>query len=179
MSKKLNSLEDLLVEQLRDIYYAEKQQTKALTKMAKKATHEELKTALEDHAGQTESQIERLETVFKELGVAARGKKCPAIDGIVEEGKEIMDSNAEPSVMDAGIICAAQKAEHYEMATYGSLRTFANLLGMNSIADTLQEILDEEGETDKKLTAIAETINVEAAEEVEAEEEEEDENEKY
>lgn len=168
---KLNSLEDLFVDLLRDIYYAEKQITKALPKMAKNATSEELRTAFETHLEETEVQIERLEKVFKAVGQTARGKKCPAMDGLIEEAKELLEEDVEPSVLDAGLIVAAQKVEHYEIASYGSLRTFAEHLGYEDVVELLQETLDEESATDEKLTELAEANVNEAAETEESEEE--------
>lgn len=170
--KKLKSLDDLLVHSLKDLYYVEKQIIKALPKMIKNASSEELRQAFENHLGETEEQVTRLEKVFDELGIPAKAKKCPAIDGIIEEAKELMGEDSYPSVMDAGLIVAAQKVEHYEIATYGCVRTFANVLGYNKIADILQTTLEEESAADKKLTEIAESsINVEAAEGQEQEEE--------
>jgi ferritin-like metal-binding protein YciE len=137
--------------------------TEALPKMAKGASHDELKQALEDHLGQTEEHIERLEEIFKRLDEKPTGKTCKAMKGLIDEGSEILDQDGEASVIDAGIICAAQKVEHYEIATYGTLRTFANLLGEEEAAELLQETLDEEGETNKLLAELAETVvNVEA-----------------
>jgi ferritin-like metal-binding protein YciE len=162
---KMKSLQDLFVEQLRDLYYAEKQILKAIPKMVKKVSSGELKKALENHLHETETQVERLEKIFEKLEMTARGKTCPAMDGIIDEGKEMMSEDAESSVMDAGIIAAAQKVEHYEIASYGTLRTYAKMLGYNKIADLLQETLDEEGKADKKLSQIAEKINMEAVEE--------------
>ena len=163
--KKFKTLNDLLVDQVRDLYYAEKLLVKALPKMAKKASDEELKTAFKDHSDETETHIERLERIFEELEVVARSKKCPAMEGIIEEGKEMMEIDAEPAVMDAGLIAVAQKVEHYEMASYGCARTYAKLLGFDKIEQLLQKTLDEEMETDKKLSEIAESINMEALEE--------------
>jgi ferritin-like metal-binding protein YciE len=162
---KMKSLQDLFVEQLRDLYYAEKQILKALPKMSKKASSSELKKAFENHLHETENQVERLERVFEKLEMTARGKTCPAMDGLIDEGKEMMSEDAEASVMDAGLIAAAQKVEHYEIASYGTLRTYAKMLGYNKIAELLQETLDEESKTDKKLTQLAEKINEEALEE--------------
>ncbi|HET6243259.1 MAG: ferritin-like domain-containing protein [Bacteroidetes bacterium] len=162
--KKMKTLQDLFVEQLRDMYYAEKQLLKAIPKMVKKASSETLKSALENHLQETENQVERLDQVFEKLEMTARGKTCPAMDGIIEEAKELMNEDAEPTVMDAGIIAATQKVEHYEIATYGTLRTFADTLGYTNISKLLQATLDEELATDKKLTKIAQTINVEAME---------------
>ena len=163
--KKLKTLNDLLVDQLRDLYYAEKLLVKALPKMAKRAYDEELKTAFKNHLDETETHIERLEQAFEELEVVARSKKCPAMEGIIEEGKEMMEIDADPAVIDAGLIASAQKVEHYEMASYGCVRTYAKLLGFDKIEKLLQKTLDEEMETDKKLSEIAESINVEALEE--------------
>lgn len=161
---KMLSLHDLLVIELRDLYHAETQITKALPKMAKAATAPNLKSAFEEHLKQTKGHIERLEKVFDLIGEKAKAKKCEAIEGLIEEGKQLMDENADENVLDAGLIAAAQKVEHYEMASYGCVRTWARQLGHNEAADLLQETLDEEGETDKKLTELAEgMINVEAA----------------
>lgn len=172
--KKLSSLHELLVDQLKDLYNAEKQITKALPKMIKKANSEELKQAFTDHLEETEDQIARLEEVFQELGMDAKGKKCEAMEGLINEAKELLEEDAAPNVMDAGLIVCAQKVEHYEIATYGSLRTFADLLGYSRVADLLETTLNEEKATDEKLTQIAEsTINIEAAEAEEEEEEEE------
>ena len=166
--KKFKTLNDLLVDQVRDLYYAEKLLLKALPKMAKRASDEELKTAFKDHLEETEIHVDRLEQVFEELEVAVRSKKCPAMEGIIEEGKEMMEIDAEPAVMDAGLIAAAQKVEHYEMASYGCVRTYARLLGFDKIEKLLQKTLDEEMETDKRLSEIAESINIEALEEKES-----------
>ena len=160
---KLESLQDLLVHELKDLYSAENQLVKALPKMAKAAESEDLKAAFEEHLEVTKTQVERLETIFEELGVSPKGKKCKAMEGLIEEGSELISEDGEASVKDAALIAAAQKVEHYEIAGYGCARTFAQLLGMEKAAELLQETLDEEGETDKKLTELAETvINVEA-----------------
>jgi ferritin-like metal-binding protein YciE len=127
--------------------------------MAKAATNEELKEAFETHLEETEGQIQRLEKIFKMLDISyARVEKCKAMEGLVEEGKKIMEEELEPEVLDAALICAAQKVEHYEIASYGCARTFAQQLGYQEVADLLQETLDEEGNTDKKLTDLAEGI---------------------
>ncbi len=160
----MKTLQDLFVEQLRDMYYAEKQMVKSLTKMVKKASSDKLKKSFEDHLSETEKQVERLEQVFEKLELTARGKTCHAMDGIIDEAKEIMNEDAEPSVLDAGLIAAAQKGEHYEIASYGTLRTYADMLGYKKISALLQETLDEEINTDKKLTKLAQTINQEAME---------------
>ncbi len=159
---ELNSLKTLFIDQLKDLKDAENQLTKALPKMAKAATSPELQQAFERHLEQTKGHLERVEQVLSEVSGNNRGKKCKAMEGLIEEGAELMKEKAEPEVMDAGLIAAAQKVEHYEIASYGTARTYANLLDMNQTAKTLQQILDEEGQTDKMLTQIAETINVEA-----------------
>jgi ferritin-like metal-binding protein YciE len=161
----LDSLHDLYVEELKDLYNAENQLLKALPRMAKAATAPELKAAFAEHLEVTRTQVERLEQIFEGLEVSPKGKKCKAMEGLVEEGKEIMGEDGDPAVIDAALIAAAQRVEHYEMAGYGCVRTFANLLGYGDAAALLQETLDEEGEADKKLTELAETvINVEAEE---------------
>jgi ferritin-like metal-binding protein YciE len=155
---KIDSLRALLEEELKDIYSAEKQLLKAMPRMAKKASSAELKTALQEHMQVTERQVERLEGVFESLGKPAKSKTCKAMQGLIEEAKEIMGEDADDAVMDAGIIAAAQKVEHYEMASYGTARTWARLCGEEEAANLLQETLDEEGEADKRLTALAESI---------------------
>lgn len=160
---QMQDLQDLYIEELRDLYNAEKQLVKALPKMAKKASHDELKQAFSTHLEETKGHVERLEQIFEKLGKRAGGKTCKAMQGIVEEGKETMEEDAEPEMMDAALIAAAQRAEHYEIAAYGTVRTYAKLLGDNQAAKLLQTTLDEEGKTDKKLTQLAESsINVEA-----------------
>jgi ferritin-like metal-binding protein YciE len=162
---KLTNLHDLYVDELKDLYSAEHQILKALPKMAKKASATELADAFEEHLKVTHGHVERLEKIFKMLEISPKGKKCKAMEGLLEEGKEVMSEEAEPSVMDAALIAAAQRVEHYEMAGYGCVRTFARLLGYKEAADLLQETLDEEGEADKALTELAESvINVEAME---------------
>lgn len=162
---KLETLQDLLVAELRDLYSAENQIVKVLPKMAKAASSPELRDAFEEHLGQTKGQVARLEKVFKLLDVSPRGKKCKAMEGLIEEGKEIMAEDVEAPVLDAALIAGAQKVEHYEIAGYGCVRTWARTLGHDEAANLLQETLDEEGETNEKLTALAEKgTNVEAAE---------------
>jgi ferritin-like metal-binding protein YciE len=169
---KLDSLEKLYHEELRDVYNAENQLLKALPKMAKAAASEELREALQEHLEQTKGHVERLEEVFELLGQKPKGKTCEAMKGLIEEGSHILEEEGEASVLDAGIIAAAQKVEHYEIATYGTLRTWANLLGHEEAAELLQETLDEEGEADKRLNDLAEDIvNPEALSESEEEEE--------
>lgn len=170
---KLKSLDDLLVHELQDIFDAEKQITRALPKMIKAASHPELQAAFEEHLEQTEGQIDRLEQVFKLLGLPAKGKKCEGMAGLIEEGKKVIEENAEPAVKDAALIAAAQKVEHYEIASYGCLCTYAEMLGYEQAHDLLGQNLDEEETTDEKLTALAESvINIEAEEAGEEEEEE-------
>lgn len=160
----MKNLEDALVDELRDILHAEKQLTKALAKMAKKASSEELREAFEEHREVTLEQIERLEKVFDVLGKAPRAKKCEGMFGILEEGKEHLEEEAEPSVLDAVMIADAQKAEHYEIASYGNVIAWAEQLGQNEIVRLLEQTLKEEKETDVKLTELAETLaNQEAA----------------
>ena len=157
-------LNELFLDTLKDIYYAEKQILKALPKMAKAANSDKLRSAFEKHHDETEGHVERLEQIFELLGKAARGKKCKAMEGLIEEGKEMMQEDMEPEVMDAALIAAAQRIEHYEIAGYGTVRTYAQLLDEQNQAKLLQQTLDEEGEADKKLTQLAESmINVEAA----------------
>jgi len=160
---KLNTLKQLYMEELRDLHSAENQLLKALPKMAKGASSEELKLAFKNHLDQTKVHVERLEEIFERLDETPKGKTCQAMKGLVEEGSEILEEDGEESVLDAGIIAAAQKVEHYEIASYGTVRTFAQLLGEDEAAELLQETLDEEGEADKLLTQLAqEIVNPEA-----------------
>ena len=164
MAAKEKTLHDLFLHTLKDVYYAEKQILKALPKMAKAAESEDLKNAFEAHRDETEMQIERLEEIFKMLGRQARGEQCEAINGIIEEGKEVMEDFADSVVLDAGILAAAQAVEHYEITRYGSLRTWASELGMDDAAKLLEQTLEEEKKTDKLLTELAEArINMKAA----------------
>lgn len=161
----IKSMHDLLVDSVKDIYYAEKQVLKAMPRMIKKVSSTSVRKAFEQHSKETEKQIARLEKVFKELNMSPKAKKCPAIDGIIQEGKELIDEINDPNVMDAAIIAAAQKIEHYEITSYGTARTFADHLGMNKLAQLLQNTLDEEYATDDKLTQMAQSeVNVEAVE---------------
>jgi ferritin-like metal-binding protein YciE len=155
----LNSLDDLLVEQLEDLYDAEKQLVKALPKMAKAANNDSLKRGFEEHLEQTKGHVNRLEKVFKDLGQTAKAKTCEAMKGLVEEAEDFLDEKATPAVCDAGLIACAQRVEHYEIAGYGSVRTWCQQLGHRECARLLQQTLDEEAATDKKLTQIAETIS--------------------
>lgn len=160
---KLETLNDLLIDHLKDLYDAEHQITKALPKMAEAASSQQLKSAFQQHLSETENQIRRLEQVFETMGKKATRKTCKAMKGLVEEGEEILKEDADPSVRDAGLIAAAQKVEHYEMAGYGTVRTYARMLGMTEAANLLQQTLDEEGMTDEKLTQLAESsVNVQA-----------------
>ncbi len=161
--KKLETLKDLFVEELRDLYSAEKQILKALPKMKKAAHSEELKAGFAEHLEQTKGHVERLETIFEMLEEKPTGKTCKAMEGLVEEGAEMISEKAEPAVKDAGLIAAAQRVEHYEMAGYGTVRTFAEHLKLTKAAKLLQETLDEEEATDEKLTKLAEgNINLQA-----------------
>jgi ferritin-like metal-binding protein YciE len=167
MTMALDSLHNLYVNELKDLYNAENQLVKALPKMAKAATTPGLKAAFEEHLEVTRTQVERLDKIFGELGVSPKGKKCKAMEGLIEEGKEVLEEDGDEAVIDAALIAAAQRVEHYEIAGYGCARTFAKLLGYNDAARLLQETLDEEGDADKKLTELAETsINIEAEEAV-------------
>jgi len=160
----MENLEDLMKEELKDVLNAENQIIKALPKMIKKASHEELKTAFEEHLEQTKEQVGRVEQVMEMLGMPARGKTCKAMKGIIEEGQEMMSEDAEEDVMDAALIGAAQKVEHYEIATYGTLCTYADLLGLQEAKRLLGQTLDEEKQTDERLSELAERlINLEAA----------------
>ena len=154
---ELEHLMDLYVDELKDVYNAEKQLLRALPKMAKKAEHPELRQAFENHTVMTEEQVRRLETIFDDLKLPKRGKKCKGMEGLVEEGQEMMEEDADPDVMDAAMIASAQRIEHYEIAAYGTLRTYAKQLGLQEHARLLQTTLDEEGETDKLLTRLAES----------------------
>lgn len=169
---KMATLKDLFVEEIKDLYSAEKQLIKALPKMAKAASSEELRQGFLDHLEQTKGHAERLEKVFELLGQKPRAKTCKAMEGLIEEGKELLEEDADAEVLDAGLIAAAQRVEHYEIAGYGCVRTYAELLGEDEARELLQQTLDEEAETDKKLSELAEQINVDA-ENPESDEEEE------
>ena len=169
----LDSLHALLEEELKDIYDAEKQLTKALPKMAKKASSPDLKAGIEAHLRQTEEQIDRLEQVFEQLEMPAKGKPCKGMKNLIAEGDEMIGEAEDDDTRDAVMIAAAQKVEHYEIASYGTVRTWAELLGLNEVASLLEESLEEEKETDQKLTSLAEShINLEAVNDGEEEEEE-------
>jgi len=160
---KNNSLKELYVDELRDIYDAETQLIKALPQMAKAATSEALRSGFERHLEQTKVHAQRLVQIFDGLGKKASGKKCNAMKGLVTEGKEVIDGSFEGEVKDAALISAAQRVEHYEIAAYGTVRTYAGLLEQQEAVSLLEETLQEEKETDAKLTELAEGINVEAA----------------
>lgn len=163
----LKTLHDLYIDQLKDLYNAEHQLVKALPKMINAATSPDLVTAFEEHLEETREHVERLESICKDLDVSPKGKTCKAMEGLLEEGKEVIHEDADPTVRDAALIAAAQRVEHYEMAGYGCVRTYARLLGFDKAADLLQETLDEEGAADKKLTDLAESvINSEAVDPV-------------
>ena len=163
-TKDIKSMEDLLINGLQDIYYAEEQILKSLPKMIDKATNRDLVTGLKNHLEETNKQVERLQKVFEKLGKQPSGTQCPAIDGIIKEANEIVGEVADKAVLDAALINAAQAAEHYEIARYGSLVAWAKQLGRNDCATILHKTLEEEKATDKKLTTLAESkINLRAA----------------
>jgi ferritin-like metal-binding protein YciE len=153
---KMNRLDDLYLDQLKDLYSAEKQLVQALPKMAKAANSEELKMGFQEHLEQTKTHVNRLEQIFTALGSSPGRKKCEAMEGLVKEGQEAIELQGDAIVRDAALIAAAQRVEHYEIAAYGTVRTFANHLGRKDESELLQMTLDEEGATDKKLTALAE-----------------------
>ena len=161
----LDSLQSLFLDELKDVYHAEKQLVEALPRMAKAADSAELQQAFSDHLAETKGQVERLERILQELGQPARGKRCKGMEGLLEEGKEIMQEEGEPAVIDAALIAAAQRVEHYENAAYGCLRTYAQLLGHENAAKLLSQTLAEEEAADEKLTTIGErSVNAEALE---------------
>jgi ferritin-like metal-binding protein YciE len=162
---RLNSLHNSFVDELKDLYSAENQITKALPEMVKAASSPELKEAFQEHLEVTKQQVNRLKEVFKQLDESPGGKTCKGMQGLIEEGSEVMEKNGNASVKDAALIAAAQKIEHYEIAGYGTARSFAETLGLEQVADLLQQTLDEEGDADEKLTEISERINQEAYQE--------------
>jgi ferritin-like metal-binding protein YciE len=168
-----NRLKHLYVEELKDLYSAETQLLKALPKMAKAATSEDLRTGFEEHREQTKGHVSRLEEIFNALGESPKGKKCKGMEGLIKEGGEMIAEDPAPEELDAGLISAAQRVEHYEIAGYGCVSTYAKLLGEDEAASLLRETLEEEKKTDAKLTELAESINLEAAG---SEEEEEGDN---
>lgn len=160
----LDSLQDLFLNELKDVYHAEKQLVEALPRLAKAARSPELRQAFASHFEETEGQVERLERIFEELGEAARGKRCKGMEGLIEEGKEILEEEGDASVIDAALISAAQRVEHYEIAAYGCLRAYAQLLGHQSAVKLLEQTLAEEEAADQKLTVIGEqSVNAQAA----------------
>ena len=160
---KLATLQDLYLEQLRDLYSAETQLVKALPKMAKAASHPQLQAAFTEHLAQTEQHVQRLDQVFKQIGASSKGPACKGMEGLISEGEEMIKMKGDPAAIDAGLIAAAQRVEHYEIAGYGCVRTYAHQLGDSSSEQLLQRTLDEEGATDHKLTQLAEAvINLEA-----------------
>jgi ferritin-like metal-binding protein YciE len=169
-------LRELYVDELKDLYSAENQLVKALPKLAKAASSDELKQGFEEHLEQTKGHVQRLEQIFQSLDESPKGKKCAGMEGLVKEGAEAMDEDFEDAVMDSALIGAAQRVEHYEIAAYGTVREFARILGEDEHVELLTETLEEEKETDEKLTELAKDINSQAHE-GESEDEEEDENE--
>lgn len=157
-SNTFNSLSDLLLEQLQDLYDAEQRLVEALPKMREAASSSELKNAFDMHLEETRGHVRRLENIFSQLGYAAERQTCPAMKGLIKEGQDMIDAQGDPMVKDSALIAAAQRIEHYEMAGYGAVRSFARRLGLPEIADTLQMTLNEEGNADKKLVEIAERI---------------------
>ncbi len=157
---EMETLQDLYIDELRDVYDAEKQLTKALPRMAKAASSSQLRKSFENHLKQTQEHVQRLESIFQDLGMKARSKPCKGMQGLIEEGKEMMEEDATPDVKDAALIAAAQRVEHYEIAAYGTLSAYAKTLGRKNDLKTLQRTLREEKQTDEKLTTLAEsTIN--------------------
>jgi len=165
MAEETNPVQEMLEDQLKDLFSAENQLIKALPKMAKSATNEQLRMAFERHLEETRGHVARLEQIADQMDFTLRGKKCKGMEGLIEEGKEVIQE-FDDDVLDAALIGAAQKVEHYEIAAYGTARTHANMLGLTNVARLLQQTLDEEGRTDKKLTELAErVVNLEALQE--------------
>ena len=163
MASKMATLEDLYTDLLKDLYSAEKQLVKALPKMAKNAQSPDLQKAFQEHLRQTEGQVDRIERIFSDMDGSPRGKKCVGMEGLIEEGNELLQEDVEPDVLDAGLIAAAQKVEHYEIAGYGTARAWAERLGYDKAARLLKETLEEESMANEKLTRIAEShVNMEA-----------------
>ena len=157
-----NSLQELYVEQLKDLYNAENQLVKALPKMAKAAQSEALRQGFEQHLEQTKGHVDRLEQIFSAMDESPKGKKCAGMEGLLEEGEEVIKEQSSSDALDSGLIAAAQRVEHYEIAAYGTVRSFAELLGENDAVDLLQQTLDEEKETDDKLTKLSREVNAKA-----------------
>lgn len=158
----VDTIEKLFVDELKDLYSAENQITKALPKLAKASSSDKLRTAFESHLEETKEQIDRLEQIFKILEVSPKGKTCAGMKGLLEEGSEVLEETEEGAIRDAAMISAAQRVEHYEMAGYGSVRTYAQLLGKDKIVTLLEKTLEEEKTADSKLTKIAKSVNGEA-----------------
>ena len=171
-------LKELYIDELKDLYNAENQLLKALPKMAKAASSDELRQGFEEHLEQTQGHVERLEQIFESMEESPKGKKCMGMEGLVKEGSEVMDEDFEDAVLDAALIGAAQRVEHYEIAAYGTVSEFAKILGENEHVSLLAQTLQEEKETDEKLTELAKKINPQANEEMDKEETEQDENQK-
>jgi ferritin-like metal-binding protein YciE len=167
---EMNRLKHLYIEELRDLYSAETQLVKALPKMANAASSKDLRAGFEEHLGQTKEHVARLEKILKALGESPKGKKCKGMEGLIKEGSEMIQEDPAPEELDAGLISAAQRVEHYEIAGYGCVSTYAKLLGEDEAASILKLTLEEEKETDKKLTQLAGSINLEAVESEESEE---------
>jgi len=159
---KVESIEDLFLDELKDLYSAEKQITKALPKLVKAASTQELSAAFDSHLQETRGHVERLEEIFQKLGKRGAGKTCEGMKGVLEEGSEVIQEIEKGPIRDAGLIAAAQRVEHYEIAGYGSVRSFARLLGKTDIVELLEETLEEEKAADEKLTKISESVNQEA-----------------
>jgi ferritin-like metal-binding protein YciE len=159
---EIDTLQKLYVEELKDLHSAERQIIQALPKMIKAASHPELKAAFQEHLDITKEHLARLDRIFEALGKKGTGKKCKGMEGVIADGKELLEENISPEALDAGLISAAQHVEHYEMAGYGTVRTYAALLGEKEAEKILQQTLNEEGDADKKLTKLAQSINVEA-----------------
>ena len=170
---KKSMLKELYIDELKDIYNAENQLVKALPKLAKAVESDELRNAFENHLKETKNHVARLETIFEELGESPNGKKCKGMEGLVKEGSEMIAEDMDPAELDAGLISAAQRVEHYEIAGYGCVATYARLLGEDSAASLLEQTLSEEKAADSKLTEISEVVNAVANDEEEGEEEEE------
>ena len=171
---KENRLKHLYIEELKDLFSAENQLLKALPKMAKASTSEDLRAGFEEHLAQTREHVARLENIFKRLGETAGGKKCKGMAGLIEEGAEMIAEDPDPEELDAGLISAAQRVEHYEIAGYGCVSAYAKLLGEDRALSFLKQTLEEEKETDKKLTQLSGRINVEAADSEESDEDRDD-----
>jgi len=172
-----NSLQELYVEQLRDLYNAEQQLVKALPKMAKAAQSEGLRQGIAEHLEQTKGHVDRLQQIFSAMDESPKGKKCAGMEGLVEEGEEVIKEHSSGGVLDAGLIGAAQRVEHYEIAAYGTVRSFAELLGESQAVDLLQQTLEEEKETDEKLTELSKEINTQALSSAQSEETEDEQQE--